>query len=100
MKTLKTLKQELLGDPETRAAYEAMADEFAIVRELIAARARAGTPRSGVLSCISSLVLVLVLVLVAERPLNVRSTSVERALNARSIRSCRASTDRAAAVLA
>ena len=48
MKTLKTLKQELLGDPETRAAYEAMADEFAIVRELIAARARAGLSQTEV----------------------------------------------------
>ncbi len=42
MKTLKTLKRELLTDAETRAEYEAMADEFAIARELIAARARAG----------------------------------------------------------
>jgi transcriptional regulator with XRE-family HTH domain len=31
-----------LTDTETRADYEAMADEFAIARELIAARARAG----------------------------------------------------------
>ncbi len=42
MKTLKTLKRELLTDAETRAEYAAMADEFAIARELIAARARAG----------------------------------------------------------
>ena len=42
MKTLKILKRELLTDAETRAEYEAMADEFAIARELIAARARAG----------------------------------------------------------
>lgn len=42
MKTLKILKRELLTDTETRADYEAMADEFAIARELIAARARAG----------------------------------------------------------
>ncbi len=42
MKALKTIKRELLADTETRAAYEAMADEFAIARELIAARARAG----------------------------------------------------------
>lgn len=42
MKTLDTLKHELLADTDTRAAYEAQADEFAIARELIAARTRAG----------------------------------------------------------
>ena len=42
MKTLKTLKRELLADAETRAAYDEMADEFAIAHELIAARTRAG----------------------------------------------------------
>lgn len=42
MKTLKTLKREMLDDTATRTAYNAMADEFAIARELIAARARAG----------------------------------------------------------
>jgi DNA-binding transcriptional regulator YiaG len=48
MKTLNTLKQELLADAETHAAYDAMADEFAIVRELVAARARAGLSQSEV----------------------------------------------------
>jgi ribosome-binding protein aMBF1 (putative translation factor) len=48
MNRLKTLKQELLGDAETRAAYDVMADKFAIVRELIAARARAGLSQSEV----------------------------------------------------
>lgn len=42
MKTLKTLKREMLDDAATRTEYNAMADEFAIARELIAARARAG----------------------------------------------------------
>ena len=42
MKTLKALKTELLADPETRAEYDAMADEFDMARELIAARSRAG----------------------------------------------------------
>jgi len=42
VKTLKTLKRELLADAGTRAEYEAMADKYAIARELIAARARAG----------------------------------------------------------
>lgn len=42
MKTLKTLKREMLDDSATRTAYNVMADEFAIARELIAARARAG----------------------------------------------------------
>ncbi len=48
MKTLKTLKQEMLTDADTRAAYDAMADEYAIARELIAARARAGLSQSEV----------------------------------------------------
>ncbi len=48
MKTLKILKRELLTDAGTRAEYEAMADEFAIARELIAARARAGMSQSEV----------------------------------------------------
>ena len=42
MKTLKALKVELLADAETRAEYDAMADEFDMARELIAARSRAG----------------------------------------------------------
>lgn len=42
MKTLETLKRELLADAETRADYDAQADEYAIARELIAARTRAG----------------------------------------------------------
>lgn len=42
MKTLKTLKRELLADAETRTAYDAQTDEYAIARELIAARTRAG----------------------------------------------------------
>jgi predicted transcriptional regulator len=41
MKTLKTLKRELLANTKTRAAYEEQADEFALARELIAARTRA-----------------------------------------------------------
>ena len=42
MKTLKALKTELLADPETLAEFDAMADEFDLTRELIAARSRAG----------------------------------------------------------
>jgi predicted transcriptional regulator len=48
MKTLKTLKQELLADGETRAAYDALAGEYAIARELLAARARAGLSQAEV----------------------------------------------------
>jgi predicted transcriptional regulator len=48
MKSLKTLKREMLADTETRAAYDAMAEEFAIARELIAARTRAGLSQSEV----------------------------------------------------
>jgi predicted transcriptional regulator len=42
MKTLKALRVELLADPDTRAEYDAMANEFGMARELIAARSRAG----------------------------------------------------------
>lgn len=42
MKTLKTLKAELLADSATRAAYEALAPEFETAREMVAARSRAG----------------------------------------------------------
>lgn len=42
MKTLKTLKAELLADAKTKAEYEALKDEFDMARELIAARGRAG----------------------------------------------------------
>lgn len=48
MKTLKTLKREMLADAATRADYDAITDEFAIARELIAARARAGLSQSEV----------------------------------------------------
>ena len=48
MKTLKTLKAQLLANPETRAAYEAQAEEFALARELIAARTRAGLTQAEV----------------------------------------------------
>ncbi|MGF6870617.1 helix-turn-helix domain-containing protein [Paraburkholderia sp. MM5477-R1] len=42
MTDLATLKKRLLADPDTRAEYEAQTPEFAIARELIAARVRAG----------------------------------------------------------
>ncbi len=48
MKNLKTLKAELLASAETRAAYDAQADEFAVARELIAARTKAGLTQADV----------------------------------------------------
>jgi ribosome-binding protein aMBF1 (putative translation factor) len=36
------IKAELLADPETKAAYDALAPEFEIAAELIRARLRAG----------------------------------------------------------
>ncbi|MBN9331624.1 MAG: transcriptional regulator [Comamonas sp. SCN 67-35] len=48
MKTLKTLKAELLKHPDTRAEYEALADEFSLARELIAARTSAGLTQADV----------------------------------------------------
>jgi predicted transcriptional regulator len=42
MKPLRTLKTELMADTDTRDEYNAMAGEFCMARELIAARSRAG----------------------------------------------------------
>ncbi|CAG4891494.1 helix-turn-helix domain-containing protein [Paraburkholderia gardini] len=42
MTDLATLKKRLLADPDTQAEYDAQAPEFAVARELIAARVRAG----------------------------------------------------------
>lgn len=48
MKTLKTLKAELLAKPAVRAQYDAQAPEFVMARELIAARTRAGLTQADV----------------------------------------------------
>ena len=48
MKTLKDIKRELLADPAGEAAYDSMAAEFDMARELIAARSRAGMTQSDV----------------------------------------------------
>lgn len=48
MKKLKDLKTELLAHPDTRVEYDALADEFAMARELIAARTRAGLTQAEV----------------------------------------------------
>ncbi|WP_460874133.1 helix-turn-helix domain-containing protein [Paralcaligenes ginsengisoli] len=42
MNDLSKLKSRVLADPEARAEYDKQAPEFAIARELIAARTRAG----------------------------------------------------------
>ena len=54
MKNLKTLKAELLASAETRAAYDAQADEFAVARELIAARTKAGLTHADVAELLGS----------------------------------------------
>jgi DNA-binding XRE family transcriptional regulator len=48
MTDLAKLKARLLEDPEARAEYEALEPEFALARELIAARARAGLSQAQV----------------------------------------------------
>ncbi len=48
MKSLTQIKAELIARPDVRAGYEALADEFAIARELISARARAGLSQAEV----------------------------------------------------
>lgn len=40
-KTLVQLREELLAKPEVREAYEEQAHEYALAREIIAARVRA-----------------------------------------------------------
>lgn len=45
---LADLKQRLLAEADTRAEYDALETEFAIARELIAARARAGLSQAQV----------------------------------------------------
>lgn len=41
-RTFDELEQKLLADPEVKAAYDTLEQEYAIARELIAARVRAG----------------------------------------------------------
>lgn len=48
MKTLKAIRSELLADDEARAACDALADEFVVAHEMIAARLRAGLSQSQV----------------------------------------------------
>jgi ribosome-binding protein aMBF1 (putative translation factor) len=47
-KRLQTIKKTMLADREVRAAYAALADEFDLARELIAARTRAGLTQAEV----------------------------------------------------
>jgi predicted transcriptional regulator len=47
-KRLQTIKKKMLADREVRAAYDALADEFDLARELIAARVRAGLTQAEV----------------------------------------------------
>lgn len=45
---LEALKKRLLADPATKAEYDALATEFSVASELIAARARAGLTQAQV----------------------------------------------------
>lgn len=47
-KRLQTIKEKMLADRGVRAAYDALADEFDLSRELIAARVRAGLTQAEV----------------------------------------------------
>jgi ribosome-binding protein aMBF1 (putative translation factor) len=47
-KRLHTIKRKMLADREVRAAYDALAGEFDLARELIAARVRAGLTQAEV----------------------------------------------------
>lgn len=41
-KPLRTIKRKMLANPEVRSAYDSLAGEFDLARELVAARVRAG----------------------------------------------------------
>ena len=47
-KTVHSIKRTLLAVPEVRAEYDALGPEFAIAREMIAARVRAGLSQAEV----------------------------------------------------
>lgn len=47
-KRLPAIKKKMLADRDVRAAYDALADEFDLARELIAARVRAGLTQAEV----------------------------------------------------
>jgi ribosome-binding protein aMBF1 (putative translation factor) len=47
-KRLQTIKRKMLADREVQAAYDNLADEFDLARELIAARARVGLTQAEV----------------------------------------------------
>ena len=47
-KRLQTIKRKMLADRDARAAYDKLADEFDLSRELIAARVRAGLTQAEV----------------------------------------------------
>jgi predicted transcriptional regulator len=48
MKKFETLKKKMLADPAVRKAYDELAPEYEIARELIKARSRAGLTQSDV----------------------------------------------------
>lgn len=48
MKKFETLKKKMLADPKVKKAYDDLAPEFLIARELIKARSRAGLTQSDV----------------------------------------------------
>ena len=48
MKKFEALKKKMLADPAVRKAYDKLAPEYAIARELIKARSRAGLTQSDV----------------------------------------------------
>ncbi|MBI4006572.1 MAG: helix-turn-helix transcriptional regulator [Gammaproteobacteria bacterium] len=48
MKKLEPLKKKMLSDPAVRKAYDELAPEYEIARELIKARSRAGLTQSDV----------------------------------------------------
>jgi hypothetical protein len=50
VKKLPDIKKRMLANSEVRSAYDALADEFDLSRELIAARPRAGSGEAPILS--------------------------------------------------
>ena len=73
MKNLADLKTRLLADPQTRAEYDALADEFDMARQLIEARTRAHMTQGDVAKCMGTTQSVVARLESGKRPPSLRS---------------------------
>ena len=86
MKSLARIKSDMLAAPDVRAAYDALADEFTIARELIAARARAGLSQAEVAQRIGTTQSVIARLESGKRPPSLRTVQrFAQAVGARAV---------------